>query len=392
MRHTLARYHAWLLLALVSFVCLAGAWAISTAVRLPAGDEFNFISWELRHLPGKWLYLTGRFFQGGLSREEQDERLGRYLLLTSQARALQRSDGDSGDPARLLRERDELENDVEAIIEGRVTAVLGSQDLESSLLFLPALVFPPVDFELARTPLVLSVSPRDRIELAGQRPLRAGLRPEEVERIESDVERGGKRSAFVDDVGGVAAYPSIVVPQADYALLVELVAHEWVHQYLFFRPLGRRYFDSQELQTLNETVASIAGRDLAALVVQRYSLSPEVAAQIEALAPPAVDAGPALRELRIEVERLLDAGQTGQAEALMERRRQELAAQGVRFRRINQAFFASRGVYADDPASIDPIGGKLAALRAQSNGPGAFLREAARLTSEAALDRLLAGG
>jgi hypothetical protein len=73
----------------------------------------------------------------------------------------------------------------------------------------------------------------------------------------------------------------------------------------------------------------------------------------------------------------------------MEQRRQKLAEQGVVFRRINQAFFASRSVYAADPASIDPLGENLQALRARTGSVGAFLRAASRLTSGADLDRLL---
>ncbi len=74
----------------------------------------------------------------------------------------------------------------------------------------------------------------------------------------------------------------------------------------------------------------------------------------------------------------------------MEERRRELADEGVLFRRINQAFFASRSLYANTPASIDPIGGKAQALRERAGSVGAFLRVAAQLTSEADLDRLLA--
>ena len=74
----------------------------------------------------------------------------------------------------------------------------------------------------------------------------------------------------------------------------------------------------------------------------------------------------------------------------MEQRRRELAQQGVVFRRINQAFFAFYGTYADDPASIDPIGEKVRTLRERSGSTGAFLRAAAQLTGDASLDRLLA--
>ncbi len=78
-------------------------------------------------------------------------------------------------------------------------------------------------------------------------------------------------------------------------------------------------------------MADIAGVGLAALLVERYPLPPGIEAELANLAPaaPAVDVGAALRELRIDVEALLDEGRVDEAEALMERRRQELAGQGA---------------------------------------------------------------
>ena len=400
MRRFLARSQAWLILALTLLVCLAGAGAISLAAPLPADDEFYIVGWELRHVPGKWLYLTERFFGGRLSPAEEEERLGRFLKLTAQIGDLERSlasdDAQQIDELALLRrERDALENDVEAIIEGRVTAVLEDAGLASSFPLFPDLrwVFPPVDFEFDQPLRVLTVSPRDRIERGERRALRLGLTLEEAIELEAMEERDGERSALAEPVAGAATYPSIVAPRADYGRLVEIVAHEWVHQFLFFKPLGIRYFLSVELTTLNETVADLAGRELAALVLRAYPLPPDLAAQLEALRPPAstVDGGAVLRQLRLDVEALLGRGEVEAAEALMEQRRVELAEQGVVYRRINQAFFAARAVYADSPASIDPIGPKLAALREQSGSVGAFLRAAAGLTSAAGLDRLLAG-
>jgi hypothetical protein len=192
-------------------------------------------------------------------------------------------------------------------------------------------------------------------------------------------------------VSGVATYPSAVPPRGDYERLVETVAHEWVHHYLFFKPLGWRYFANVELKTLNETVANIAGRDLAALFVQRYPLPAASDTELATPAPaqPSVDVGAVLRQLRLDVEALLSEGLIDEAEALMEERRQELQAQGAVFRRINQAFFATRSLYADTPSSIDPLGGKLALLRERAGSVGEFLRTAAQLTSGADLDQLL---
>jgi hypothetical protein len=402
MRSLIGRHGAWLLFAILVAVCLAGAWAFSLAVRLPAGDEFNVLRWELEHASNKWLYLTDRFFTGRLSSQEEDERLGRYLLLTARAQQLERALAEDDAPAddarrdelaRLKRERDSLENDVEAVLEGRLTAVLEDEGLESSFPLFPDLrwVFPPVDFELDQPPRTLVASPRERIELVEQRPLRQGLSLEQAAGIERDEEANGDRSALALAVAGAATYPSVVAPRSDYLDLAETVAHEWVHHYLAFHSLGLHYFDSVELRTLNETVANIAGSELGALLVERYPLPDDIASEL-AVPEPSVDASAELRRLRIEVEALLDEGRVADAETLMEDRRLELEEQGVSFRRINQAFFAFRDLYADDPASIDPVGLKLLTLRAREGSAEAFLRAAAGLTSGAELDEALAGG
>ena len=395
MRRWFARYEAWLLLFLIGGVCVAGAWSISLIIPPPAHDEFNVLRWEVRHLPGKWLYLTGRFFSGGLSSEEEAERLGRYLVLTARIDSLERATPlDEQELRRLLVERDTLENDVEAIIEGRVTAVLEEVGLETSVPLFPDadLVFPPVDFELDQPLPVIAVSPKERIELLRRRLLRQDLTAEEAVRIEESLEAEGDRSALVEQVAGIATYPSLVVPRSDYQRLVETVAHEWVHHYLFFRPLGQRFFSSVELQTMNETVADLVGQEMGAQVVNRYPLPSEFVEELEKLLPeePDVDLGGILRQLRLDVEDLLRQGRVEEAEALMEQRRRELSEQGLFIRRINQAFFAARSVYANTPASIDPLGSKLGLLRERTGSVAAFLRAAAGLTEAADLDSLLA--
>jgi hypothetical protein len=210
--------------------------------------------------------------------------------------------------------------------------------------------------------------------------------------LEKEAERDGSRSALAEAVAGAATYPSIVAPRGDYEWLVDTVAHEWVHHYLFFKPLGRRAYTDLEHQTLNETVADLAGLELASLFVQRNSLPADVTSQLSALSPqePPVDVGYVLRRLRLDVESLLALGEIEDAEALMEQRRQELADQGVVFRKINQAFFAFRSIYAGDPASLDPLGEKVATLRERTGSVGAFLQAVSGIASRAELDALLA--
>jgi hypothetical protein len=74
----------------------------------------------------------------------------------------------------------------------------------------------------------------------------------------------------------------------------------------------------------------------------------------------------------------------------MEETRQFLAENGFYIRKINQAYFAFNGLYADTPASSDPIGEKMTTLRDLSPSVGEFVRTVSGITSAEDLDRLLA--
>ncbi len=74
----------------------------------------------------------------------------------------------------------------------------------------------------------------------------------------------------------------------------------------------------------------------------------------------------------------------------MEERRKFLAENGYYIRKINQAYFAFHGLYADTPASASPIGSKMTELLQRSPSLGEFLRAVSGITSEEGLDGLLA--
>ncbi|MCI0831544.1 MAG: hypothetical protein J4N72_02730, partial [Chloroflexi bacterium] len=287
----------------------------------------------------------------------------------------------------------------------RVTSVLEEQNLalEPPLFSDLGLIFPPVDFEIDPPPRVLAVSPRERIDLDESYLLTPGLSNETALAIEAGVEADDPDvSALVVTTGGVATYPSVIREGRSYERLVDTVFHEWLHQYLIFFPLGRTYIKGGESRTLNESVANIAGSELARLYFEKYGpleaeppptpgQSPTPSAAPDPLDDP-FDFGAEMRALRLDVEELLAAGRIEEAEALMERKRDEFEAKGRYIRRLNQAYFAFYGFYADTPASIDPIGPKLAALLERAGSPGEFVRQASAITSQADLDRLLGGG
>ncbi len=351
---------------------------------------YDVLGWELRYLPQKWAYKLATLFDGGRSRAEEDDLLRRYFDLTDEISGLERGDAATDRLARARQERQALENDAEEILEGRISAFLREQGfaMNPPLFSDIDLFFPPLDFELDRPPNVLAVSPRDHIELDRSYLLAPGLAVEAVAAVEGETEETGV-SALVIRSGGVATYPSVVPELAPYREMVETAIHEWLHQYLAFYPLGRSYFSGQDTRTLNETVANLAGRELADLFVQRYG-SPTAPASAPQVSRD-FDFRTEMRALRLRVEELLAQGQVAAAEALMDEKRDEFEARGVYIRRINQAYFAFYGSYADTPGSIDPIGPKLQRLRDRAGSAAEFVRLARGLASEADLDRLLAG-
>jgi hypothetical protein len=87
---------------------------------------------------------------------------------------------------------------------------------------------------------------------------------------------------------------------------------------------------------------------------------------------------------RVHVDELLTQGKIEAAEAYMEQRRQLFWDNGYPIRKLNQAYFAFYGAYADLPggaAGEDPVGPAVRQLRAQSDSLGAFLRRIAQMSS-----------
>ena len=88
-----------------------------------------------------------------------------------------------------------------------------------------------------------------------------------------------------------------------------------------------------------------------------------------------------MRERRIAVDEFLARGEIERAEQYMEQKRQYLASQGYYIRKLNQAYFAWHGTYADEPTSVSPIGVELRQLRGKCGSVKEFLDTAAEMIS-----------
>jgi hypothetical protein len=181
----------------------------------------------------------------------------------------------------------------------------------------------------------------------------------------------------------------MVMETTDINELTEVIAHEWVHNYLTLHPLGFSYMNSPELRTMNETVASIAGKELGRKVVAEYYpeyLPPEaltatpVDDQGQPVSPPPFDFNTEMRQTRVKVDGLLAQGKIQEAESYMEARRVFLWDNGYHIRKLNQAYFAFYGAYADQPggaAGEDPVGTAVRLLREKSSSLADFIRQIA---------------
>jgi hypothetical protein len=248
-------------------------------------------------------------------------------------------------------------------------------------------LFPPISFAFTDPPQMLIVSPRDRIEISQYVLLRPTPSPETVKLLEDGVASRGW-STLVASIGGLASYPAMVLRGASAESTLAAVAHEWVHAYLFFQPLGQNYWAGQDMRTLNETAAELAGNEIGNRLARQLDLpagplpSGAVGPRGEPTSadPRQREFNSLLRETRLEVDRLLALGAVQEAEDYMEQRRFELNGRGFSIRRLNQAYFAFHGSYAEGPAGSSPLASQVRSLRNSSATLGDFLRAIAQVS------------
>ena len=370
---------------------------------------FSISEWELGNFLDKWGYSLEQFFiPRKLSEQESVKRVEDYLSLAQNAASLEdtinraKAEGNTSEAdlkaleaqlAQLKRQRDSLEDQVEAIIDGQISSILTDAGLAKTIHLVGKVnvLFPPVDFEFEQEPDVLIISPRDRIELTKTILLKPDLSLEQIEDIENKVQ-GIDMSGLVERVGGVATYPSIIPQDVSLQYLLSTVAHEWLHQYFYFHPLGRNYWANYDMTSINETAADIGGDELGLLVYRRYYAQPvSQAASPSAQSQPAFDFNKEMRQIRVTVDRYLAQGQVEEAEKYMEQMREYLAQNGYYIRKLNQAYFAFHGTYSDTPGSgsVSPIGGYLAELRQGSPSLGDFIKRVSGVSSYEELLRMI---
>jgi hypothetical protein len=362
--------------------------------------EFDFVEWTWN---AAWLKLKQSALSGEryLDEQEQSDIVRQFIALVSEiqhteadlsilyanpnAEAVEEQINGLNDKLdTLLARRAETAPFAESILQSQVGAVATELGLTNG-----GQTIPPLFFHSTPLPWALIVSPRNAILQEANISLQTELTLQEQIALEDQVAESLDVSTLVSPVGGVGTYPTMVAQSSSLNWLAEVISHEWTHNILTLHPLGVLYYQSGELTTMNETTANIAGKEMGALVIERFypELVPpppqpvpsaEITSGDETTTPPepVFDFRAEMHATRIRVDELLAAGKVEEAESYMETRRLFFWDHGYAIRKLNQAYFAFYGSYADSPvgaAGEDPVGAAVRELRARSDSLAQFI-------------------
>ena len=363
------------------------------------GIEFDFVEWEVNALFNKAVSASLKL-ERFLDNEQQVDVVWTWLAGTEEVITLEQDLIAAQNDTSLNRDKmvQEVKSELERVkanhsrLAKLAEAVLQNQTevtLAKAGFGLGGQILPPVLYQVSDLPLNLIISPRTEIRNELSISLDAGLDAVDKDEIETGIYQDYDLSALIEPVGGLGAYPTMVVRTTNLNWLTETIAHEWIHNYLTFFPLGIRYYLNDQMRTINETTASLAGKEIGlALIIAYYPertpryyqpmpvYTTVLAEGAETLNP--FDFRSEMRETRLRVDALLLSGKTDEAESYMEARRNFFWENGYRLRKINQAYFAFHGSYNDTPgggaSGEDPVGPAVQALRARYASLNNFLQ------------------
>ncbi len=367
--------------------------------RYTRGVEFDFVEWEISALFNKAVSASLRI-ERFLDEDHQAEVVLSWLAGTERVISLEQdllsAQNDSSPKRDLLVQSAKSDLDQAKAKQNRLgklaEAVLQNQaemTLAKAGFGVGGQILPPVLYQVSDLPLNLIISPRTEIRNKLSISLEAGLDAVEKDEIETGIYRDYDLSALVEPVGGIGAYPTMVMRTTNLNWLTETIAHEWIHNYLTFFPLGMRYYLNDQMRTINETTASLAGKEIGASWIlafypertPRYFLqmppyTTVLAEGADTLEP--FDFRAEMHETRLRVDALLAEGQVDRAENYMEARRGFFWENGYRLRKINQAYFAFYGSYNDTPgggaSGADPVGPAVQRMRSTYSNLNKFMR------------------
>jgi len=380
---------------------------------LTSGRQFTFIVWNGQALARKMAFgLLAP--QRWMDEDQRAQWVLRYLETLGQTSQLSQQIADAyahperGDPEPATLEIRQERARLRAWLDARAPlteAILGEQVasvLQSAGMGTLGQLWPPVSGTFTPLPTLLILSPRAVIRSDYQLTLQADMTAADMAGLEHSIEQAlPDRSAYITPIGGLSAYPAMLLEFPALDWMLEVMAHEWTHHYLSVYPLGIHYSTYGETRVINETSAELVGNWVGQMAIERFyaahlarekalpqPLRRPASPQDGAPAAPRFDFYAEMRRTRVAVDRLLAEGRIEDAELYMELKRRYLVAQGYTLRRLNQAYFAFYGAYAGQPggaAGEDPIGPAVRRLWARTDNPAAFLHQVRRVTHLAEL-------
>ena len=365
--------------------------------------RFSIVEWELKTLSYELedVIFNEMYYTVGDSEVvlEYFSLTGRISGLENQISILKDSIGSDDLNAlktqleALKEQRDSLRNGTEYIIEQQIRETLRQLDIYiyNNTDIDITIDFPPVNFALESPPYLLIVSPRDSIERMEEIILLQDLTLDEIDYIESEIDKLGY-SSIVVKLGGMATFPSFVTNNSGLQFTINTAVEQWLHQYLFFKPAGFLYalnllgvHGDSDISVINETVAGIASDEIGSILYQNYyaryfednsqNNADNDSDDVE------FDFYKEMRNIRIAVDNYLSEGEIDRAESFMEEKRLYILSQGYYVRRLNQAYFAFYGTYASSASSVNPIGEMLWKLRGESSSITEFLGKTSSITN-----------
>jgi len=377
---------------------------------------FDFVTWTAN---AAWIKLqqASMGIPAYLGTDERKQAVLEYLQVTGELdQSEARLDRIYADPAvsdkesatadlRLeiagqQRRQRQLAPIAESVLQTQVSQVLSEEGLTARGQPLPSVLY-----HSSATPNLLVVSPREKIGTEYSTSLVADMTADQMQQLEVQVDKNLDVASLVVPTGGIGAYPTMIMRTSDLRWLTQVIAHEWTHNFLYWHPLGFLYDKSAALRTMNETTADIVGKEVGARVIERFypeqavaRSAPKQLAQAhpqsapQPASPPSFDFRHEMHQTRVTVDELLTAGKVGEAETYMEQQRQLFWDNGYAIRKLNQAYFAFYGSYADVPggaAGEDPVGPAVRTLRGRSATLADFVHRMADLTSFDGLQKAL---
>ncbi len=413
MKYSKDKLRLWILIALIAIgLPSAYLWGDPEtepdASEIVAGHHFAYLPWSASALQAK-----GKAFASGdhklLAPADANAIVKAYFVQVAEAQTIERDiqrliSDPNADQATLPELNAALEEKratmltqkglVEAILQDQVSTILAEEGFG-----VLDYIVPPVAASITALPERMIVSSRDKIQQIDMADLAPNTPLTTIEDLEATVDAELDVASLVVPLGGLSLYPAMVYETGNLNYTVNVIAHEWAHHYLMVRPLGYEYFNNPQTQVINETTASVLGDEIGAKVIERFypELVPKPVDQAQSnVATPAADADvfdfhKEMGITRVKADALLAEGKIEEAEAYMNERQALFFEEGYLIRKINQAYFAFYGAYADQAGARgeDPIGPAVLRFREQSDSLHAFITEISWLTTLEEIEALL---